>query len=385
MKLKLKTLSPVNIGTGQNYGAYEFIRNRNELKRIHLSNFLRLLDKEQVKKISKELENNDFSLNEFVIREKVPDIPARYSMNYNATSTIDSIREQIKTNNIPYIPGSSIKGAIRTAILWKYLRENASSYNDLKRSIENTISKGEKPNRLKKNIANYSIDKIFGLNPDKKDAKFDLLKFVEISDFMPDEDSKQLEIEEIKTYSIRQDGTLAPKHYSIFSETLFGSFEGTIRLSPQIKYAINDEKYPLLKKKLEMIGLTEDYMANLKMPEEKMIQYIRKCLSEFNNWAIEKEIMLCESDSNFTGILEKYKNKDTIRIGFSVGTTYQTMIKLIEETDSQLFYKIINRLELHGHKNKKHYLYEPNLQNIPYPKTIEFTESGEPLGWLEWS
>ena len=37
-------------------------------------------------------------------------------------------REQIKTNDIPYIPGSSIKGAVRTAILWKHLRENTNSY-----------------------------------------------------------------------------------------------------------------------------------------------------------------------------------------------------------------------------------------------------------------
>ncbi|RLI82083.1 type III-A CRISPR-associated RAMP protein Csm5 [Archaeoglobales archaeon] len=34
-----------------------------------------------------------------------------------------SIAEAIKIGNKPYIPGSSIKGAIRTAILWKYMKD----------------------------------------------------------------------------------------------------------------------------------------------------------------------------------------------------------------------------------------------------------------------
>lgn len=371
MKLKLKTLTPVNVGTGLKYGYYEFILNENEIKRIHLNMFLQKLTKEQVKNISKELESKNFSLNDFVVKENINNIPVRYSLIKSATSqNIPEIREQIKTNDVPYIPGSSIKGAIRTALLWKHLKHDEASYKHIENSIIDSFQRS-KPNR--KSIANYSINNIFGLNTAKPDAKSDLLKFIEVSDFMPDKNSKQMEVEEIRTYSLKQNNDMIPKPYSIFAETIYGCFGGTIRINPQIEYAVKDEyNYPLLANKLEIIGLTEKESNDFKNAEEKMVAHIQKCLSEFNDWAVEKEIDLCKTNSNFADILKKYKNRKTIRIGFGIGTTYQTIIKLIEEKNQDLFLKIRESLRL-------------GIPGYSYPKTIEFTENYEQIGWLEWA
>ena len=51
------------------------------------------------------------------------------------------------------------------------------------------------------------------------------------------------------------------------------------------------------------------------------------------------KIELCEKASNgrnFWEVLESIDTENSIRVGFSVGTTYQTLIKLIEEKDVDL-------------------------------------------------
>jgi len=105
--------------------------------------------------------------------------------------------------------------------------------------------------------------------------------------------------------------------------------------------------------------------------EEKALSHIKKCLSEFNKWCLEKEITLCKSNDEFVTKLKEYKNKNAIRLGFGIGTTYQTLIKLIEENDRELFFKIKKILRLGRYVSI-------------YPKSIEFTAKNESLGWLEW-
>ncbi|OYT33598.1 MAG: type III-A CRISPR-associated RAMP protein Csm5, partial [Candidatus Aenigmarchaeota archaeon ex4484_52] len=147
----------------------------------------------------------------------------------------NEIREQIKTKNIPYIPGTSIKGAIRTALLWYYAKNN---FNDLKNILETELN--NKTN--KKFIGNKFVDTCFNLNYSKKDAKYDLLKFLEVSDFMPDEQNKNMKIDKIETYALAKKKVnfrkgVIKKFESIgfkqYIETLNGNFTGTIKLSPQ--------------------------------------------------------------------------------------------------------------------------------------------------------
>ena len=390
MMLKIRTLSPVNISTGLKYGPCEFIRKHNKINRINLTEMFKKLDINQVKTLSEGLEDRYFSLTDFFNKENITSTAIKYSINCETNiKRITEIQEQINTNNIPYIPGSSIKGAIRTAILWKYVKDNPEIYLSLEKEIKIQLENSKRfrnSRNIKQNIINDSIDNVFGLiNNYKHDAKYDIFKFIEISDFMPDEESKNLELKEIKTYSLQRNGGLKSKSYTVFAETIKGEFNGTININTQIKYAVNDTKnYALLLNKLEMFGLDKTDLDNLKNAEIKMIIYIQKCLSEFNEWAIEKEIDLCKNENDMIKIINEIKGKNTIRLGFGIGTTYQTIIKIIEEKNKELFYEIIDLLELHGWKQKKSYLYGDNLKKIPYPKSIEFTSEGKSLGWLEW-
>jgi len=397
MEIKLETLTPVHAGTGNSYGKAEFITEDNELRRIIFSRLYDSLSEEQREELLLELEEKEFNLDEVVRKNKIR--VSEDMILYRAlmkSSPSREIREQIKTNNVPYIPGSSIKGSIRTALLWKFICEN---YDNLRDKINSCIYKTLRSNlpleKKKKNICNEFISKVFQLNDRKYDAKYDLLKFLHVSDFMPNEEdaSKIIEIEKIVGYSLKRDNKF--ENWAII-RTRRGNrkvslinylevvekdmeFNGSISLNPLIKVALeNNQEYPLLKDKLEILGLDE---SNLE--EEKMLTHIKNTLREFNKWAIDKEIELCRKVSNgrnFCEVLESIDTGNSIRIGFGVGTTYQTLIKLIEEKDVDLAQRIVNTLRL-GKFSRN---IKENKLTPPYPKSIEFTSQKEPLGWMRF-
>ena len=385
MEIKLKTLTPVHIGTGNTYGEAEFITEDSKLRRIIFSRLYDSLSEEQKKKLLSELEEKEFNLDEFVRKNKI-----RISEDMILYSALmkspprREIREQIKTNNIPYLPGTSIKGAIRTALLWKYFMDDQSHFSDLIKSLKNELR--GKVN--KKKFVNRTVNKVFNLREDRFDAKYDILKFLQISDFISEEFN--LEIVNVKTYSLKF-GKFEEKHFDNFVEVLSveTTLKGTISLNPQINYALkNRREYPLLKNKLRIFSLREDSMEDPKSVEDTMMMHIRKTLEEFNEWALEKERGLCDKATDnrrFIKILGDIDPTDSIRLGFGVGTTYQTLIKMIEEKDIELAKEIVNhpRLRL-GRFSRKVDRRTGRELFPPYPKSIEFTQEGEPLGWLRF-
>ncbi len=76
-------------------------------------------------------------------------------------------------------------------------------------------------------------------------------------------------------------------------------------------------------------------------------------------------------------------SNNLIRVGFGVGTMYQTLIKLIEEEDIELAEQIVNKFKLGKFKRRIDSRTGTKL-TPPYPTSIEFTEDGKPLGWLKW-
>ena len=120
---------------------------------------------------------------------------------------------------------------------------------------------------------------------------------------MPDEQNKNMKIDKIETYALAKKKVkfrkgVIKKFESIgfkqYIETLNGNFTGTIKLSPQLKIALkNKNEYPLLKEKLNILGLDE----NLK--EYDFIAHLKNVMQKFNDWCLEKEIDLCkEANAN---------------------------------------------------------------------------------------
>ena len=372
MKIKLVSETPTHIGNGNKYSSFEFLIKDKMLHRISLLNFLKSKDENFLKNLE-----NCTSLHEFASYDDIKDF-IKYSIKTEYTN-IKDVREHIKENDIPYIPGSSVKGAIREALLWNYVVNDKNKINELLINLR----LGLRYRKNKKEIGNFFINKIFNLQNNKYDAKYDLLKFLEISDFIPDR--YNLEIINVKTHSLTRN-RLEQKRFSIFAESLTGEFNGEINLQcDRLEFALRDKNnYPLLTDKLFILGIDQEIDIT------NFIIYLKNSLRKFNEWCLNKEIELCkqaENSSEFVKELEKIKTlnekENLIRMGFGVGTIYQTLIKLVEEHDVKLAKEIVNNLKLGKFMRNFDYRTKDKLYP-PYPKSIEFTDNNLPIGWLKW-
>lgn len=418
MICELEAIAPVHIGTGMSYNRVEFVVKNDILHRISLRKLIDMLSGHEIDNLTSQLERGSFSIGDFLQRTDVePDEVSVYSLGCKMVP--NEVREQIKTANRVYIPGSSIKGAIRGALLYWHLKTNdwmipvcylkkgeIFGYTDINlldliRGDVQRFSDGKpvpaKPlfedyeDKNKKRLGNRFINMVFGVKPfvlkegdirPTFDAKYDLLKFLHISDFMPVD--ARLSAVNLKTYSLKHKN-LEAKSYSTIVEAVRGRFSGTISLSSQIYTALeNVDEYPLLMDKLKILGLKDDFH------DEEVLKHLKTVLRDYNGWCIEKEIGLVSSADNGNRFaegleeLERLNRSDNlIRVGFGIGTMYQTLIKLIEEEDVELAKRIVNRFNLGKFERNIDRRTGTNL-SPPYPKTIEVTDDYNPIGWLRW-
>ena len=176
MKYELEVISPVHIGSGSTISPIEYVVEDNFYRvdmdglfeddgfdtdgfiedakagAFYLGRFDSKLAKEHVKyglDVSNSVKND------------------LYKLGYQPSG---GIREFIKTGDLPYIPGSSMKGAIRTAILWKALNDP--------RILEDAQEIIRTQGRVNPKKADEGIEKIvFGRNPN-----YDILRALQVSD-----------------------------------------------------------------------------------------------------------------------------------------------------------------------------------------------------------
>ncbi|MBR1369680.1 hypothetical protein RJ53_09410 [Methanocalculus chunghsingensis] len=382
MRVELKTVTPVHVGSGGKYGGAEIFRVREGYARTGIRDVVSLLEGRAYEDFLYEVEEPGFSLQKFMERHPLSP-PARYTLKSSIPHPPGEVREIIRTGfDIPYIPGSTVKGAIRTALLWKACRDDPSFpperlYSRNKRMIGKEIFEG-----------------ILSTNSRRYDPKYDLLRFLEVSDFMPVKHF--LYLEEFGTYSMSRNGIMAPKPFTIPCETLFARLEGTIRLSPEIEAAAGHRDLSLLEGKLPLLGLKKSDIRGLSDPlvlqaaEEKMTAHLRSVMRQFIEAALLHDLRLVSGSgapsplsTEIQTMQKKHAGMDLLRVGFSIGTTYQTVMDLIEEKDPDLASAIITDMKLGRYPRS----YDGEALDPPYPKSIEFIRTnGELLmpGWVEW-
>ena len=375
MKIKLTTITPVHISTRNSYTLLEGIVSGNIFYKLDpfsfidseekLREFTNWLEKESNPKLSEFLNRDNSSIKEKCI----------YKANCNySEDDISEIMECIKSGNIPYIPGTSVKGCIRTILLWWWIKSNPKeNFFFLKEELKK-ITRTRK-GKLAKMLGEEIIKKIFNCsaNPKNSDAKYDILRFLLVSDFSATDYT--LSINRVNVYSFGKG-----KKKTFFIEGVEGEFIGEIKLNiPLMRRCINNKEFSLLWDKLSFFGFNEEELTNYE--EERLnsifINHFEKLCKEYYKWCLEKEEHLKEYIKYPNELME---NSNFIRIGFGTGTIYKTVIKLIEERNAKIFLDIVNNFKL----GKYPRMLANNKLNPPFPKTCKVLDNGHPLGWLKW-
>ncbi|AEF96879.1 CRISPR-associated RAMP protein, Csm5 family [Methanotorris igneus Kol 5] len=202
--MKLEMLSPLHIGSGETLTPADFIANESEIIVLDLNKLFNMLISigANIDEITEILETESYPWKKILKKYNLnPKEFERYSLKLigNKGKYSMQVRAFIKSGGYPYIPGSSIKGAIRTAIMYKIVKNNPELLNQAVRKLYNEVkdlnSRGI--GRVIKTADNWLEARIFGCNNrGYYEPKKDTLKGLIIRD------SERISPRKLKVYGV---------------------------------------------------------------------------------------------------------------------------------------------------------------------------------------
>ncbi|MHA1282316.1 MAG: type III-A CRISPR-associated RAMP protein Csm5 [Promethearchaeota archaeon] len=423
--IEYELITPVHIGSGDKIPKTElaWFPQQRKLYKVDMEKFFAMQTTNKLSEISNLIVNarNEYLNDILNIRNfDEANLPEEYFLkflyNYN-DKEISKLRElnglvkNISYN--PFIPGSSIKGWLRTAILYYYLKR----FREAKESLDSIDNKLDyiKPNKLKeerKEIGKTIEKKLLGVDP-----KQDLLKFLIISDtnevpkenihfalaqiFRPTQRGANISFEAMKF----------PLYLEVLKEKL--SFQGKIIFNKNLSQFIDK----FLKNQSDISLIIQKNVLNdlFSRDHESLFNHFRRINNIFASKIIQFEYNyfstidnnLTNRSANLERLLNFYNNtlkplmreikqsKDQflIRIGRLTGWHSKTLGSLLfeyflsgeEDTyDFEEFFKRLNRLRIFKEKRRDDLHVRYNLA----PISRSFIVDGalipkHPLGWIK--
>lgn len=220
-QLQIEVLSPVHIGTGESLRSKSFayldervyVADELKLSRIFTRSERKFTDFERFCLD----QTSDQTLADFLAKQNVnvADI-ARYSLRLAGTRLGRDLLLFVKTLSIPpqpYIPGSSIKGAVRSALLRSTLLKHPRERKVAEKLVREKFS-GGKPKQADDALEQH----FFGTNPSRDWQHYDWMRLLQFSDTEP-ASLDNLEVAEVYTFSLKKSG-LSAKAYVLSPEVL---------------------------------------------------------------------------------------------------------------------------------------------------------------------
>ena len=344
-KYYIETISPIHIGNGNKYTNKEFIIQDKMLMRAETGKIYETIENDSARDdFILFLEEPKMTLKDFT-GGGIPKNSRLYTANLACEKIPSEISEFIKTCNTPFIPGSSIKGSIRTIFFYSMMSENdIGELRHVQKYMKNTDA---------------ILNKIISGNT-RNPSYSDLLKFLQISDSNCVE---RLEITCEQTLEAMYNGWNWYNRNNNIVQTYIETIPENTKIEGDIAINSNEE---LIKK----LGLY-DKGKNLNFGKIKEMVY------NFSKDIINYELEFAEKYNidfltKFYENAQKLNSKDTplLKIGHGAGFMAMT-IGLKLKNDSQLFEKI--RIMTKG----KTYQYEfPKTRKIDVDKHV-------PLGWCK--
>ena len=344
--VKLLPLTDIHIGSGKDIEAYEYTVKAGYMYRIDMSevfdkmsdsekgNFRKILKKNNLFNIRSWIYNNYREEWGYIYKERVSSNFEKYYKEKIDDRSQDnsqlSISEFIGYDNKKYIPGSSIKGALRTAFIYSDFLENEKKYQ-IKSSykikngkrIYNRTEIDKEAKIMESEVLLAEKEDRYGNKIDKKGEKLGLepkkdpFKIVKVFD-TEEIDSKKFEVARLKI-----------KEGNLTCEVLNGTYN-EIKKTKKVNFekGINFN-----------IVLTEYFLKDNPMMDYKKNLGIKQILDSLNNkmenildFEIEKERK--KDEYNIKGFYEflkkifysfKNKNITLIRIGKYTGFNDKTI------------------------------------------------------------
>ena len=346
MRYEIEVISPVHIGSGGTISPIEYVVEDN-FYRVDMD---RLFEDERFDTdgFIEDAKAGAFYLGRFapgVAKEHV-----RYALDISESartnlqqligrlSRSSEVREHIKTKDEAYIPGSSVKGAIRTAILWWVLKNDADRFDRAKKHLNSLVrSRG----RVDKKRVDDEIEKlVFGADPTE-----DILKALQVSDTSA-VNVKELRIEEVRTL------TTTPRGHN-----WKGFYTYVEALKPGTKL--------VLETKIDEFLLEDDAASELHFENKKwLVREIPRICNEFADMFIEDEMRFFRQYNRpreLDDVLEFYEmlrerreeNSFLLHLAWGSGWHGMTVGRLLQGEPDLDFFGLRKRFNLGKTRNQR--------------------------------
>ena len=275
-KYKLETITPVHIGSGETLNHIDGYYANDRWYHIDLDKVLAHPNAD-INALTSEMAQRDFRWQRYLSQRNMnPTELSTYSLPCPQSPETGEIRESIKSvGNRPYIPGSSIKGAIRTMLLSDLIKneKNKRLFNNSSAHLNREIDNGPPPRRKQEYPAKQIEGAVFGRDPNR-----DLLRALQVSDTELLE-SAALAIGMAWTVTLNRDGALVQKidngtEYKNFVEVIQGgqSLGFTLKIDDLLFRDREEERLrfsELQEKTLRETAEVSNFETNLLMQDEQ--------------------------------------------------------------------------------------------------------------------
>ncbi len=315
VEAKLIPLSPLFIGSGEDIARSEIAYEQRSIFKADIKRMAELTSIEHLQNlISQDIQNKRGSHTELEsIIKKVPTYVIRTASNVTEKDMHLQLKEYIKTRDKMYVPGSSIKGAILSAIINTALIDLTNESHNFEYFVEQLVSKrikDKRPNEIVFGLAlSWLIDKNKTLREYKNiTSKINTVKkerfaqWLQVSDTLADKPDKYGTVRKIKRVGSEKAAGMEP----ILIETLKTKIQMPFTLK-----VVNDKMNRDVKEILEIVD-----------------KYYRK---EF-----EHEVEWLQKHKIRSGLSLSLKpNEYLIRIGYGTGNRIISLIPTVSEIGEQ--------------------------------------------------
>ncbi|MDR2967898.1 MAG: type III-A CRISPR-associated RAMP protein Csm5 [Methanobacteriaceae archaeon] len=370
---KIQTLTPVHIGSGNKYSPSEYVspelKNKKGniihlIRRINFDKYYSSLSDDKKDEFLENITNFNFKLNEF--DSEIPKKFKRYnSINKTSNKFPKEIIEHIRTLDELFIPGSSLKGAIKTAIVYNLI--DYSHLDDIK-----YLFKRGKFGEFIHPFENFT-NSFFSSQKGGKSAQYNISKFFQVFDSSTIQTADVHNIISIMGKRDSYDGFQYYKRNNRLVESFFETIPNKKSLKSKISINYNPNIYKKLnlKNKENLIDITniKEYIYNF---SKDIIDYELEFLDKYSYSNND----LSTVNSKLIKYYEQLNNINTletpiIKLGAGSGFMAMTIGIKIKNLDGSLFERIRNSLR------GENYGYE-------FPKSRKIIErSNMPLGWVK--
>ena len=365
MKATLTTLTPVHIGSGVTYNRnIDFIQSGNQIGIIDDEKILDLIGQDNIHQWTNAIDSGGNALMQLLRQrgfkeENVADYSKRVCKLVDTDTKSQQLKEQFRTSlKGPCIPGSSIKGALKTTI-WNNLVENKLD----------SIS----PSQLKNNFGKWndkSIDNVlFG-----KDATEKSTRFLKVGDV--NFEDTETSIYEMSVLNIRGN-QWEPKDGSLLFEVIPTGSEARFEMSLNKDYLkLNHATNKTIWDKVDT-RIFEDIQrltATVNQQTKSILKWEYDDLKDENLNTGKK--MLLIYDAVYSKIKTAKPNEMFLRIGANSGWKFTTggwITKLGEQVSDYEIADMRKTIQ----KNKVY------PSNMLWPKTRKITAGGNIFGFVK--